>query len=256
MTIRAAIVEDEPLARARLRSLLETQPDIEIVAECADGDSAVDELTRSPVDLVFLDVQIPGRDGFEVLEALGSEGLPVVVFVTAYDQYALKAFEVHAVDYLLKPYDEERFLRALHRARETLRQGQDGAVREQLLSLLKDLRPSPQGATDRLVVKSSGRLAFLRVPEIDWIESAGNYACLHVGKETHLLRETMSSLESQLDSAVFVRIHRGTIVNIDRIREMQPLFHGEYQVILRDGTLLTLSRGYRERLQEAIGREF
>jgi two-component system LytT family response regulator len=255
MTLRTVIVEDEPLARERLRSLLDAHEDVDVVAECADGHEAVATLRRENPDVVFLDIQIPGCDGFEVLEAVGADRVPAIVFVTAYDQYALRAFEVHAVDYLLKPYDEDRFNRALERARVTVKQGVDEAVKEKLLSLLKDLR-SPQGYVDRLVVKSAGRIFFLRVPEIDWIESAGNYVCLHVGGETHLLRETMNSLEARLDPTHFARIHRGTIVNIDRIRELQPLFHGEYQVRLQNQTELVLSRGYRDRLQEAIGRDF
>jgi two-component system LytT family response regulator len=253
--IRTVVVDDEPLARERVRALLETEPDIEIVAECRDGDEAVEAVRRHAPDLLFLDVQIPERNGFEVLEALGAEKAPVVVFVTAYDQYALQAFEVHAVDYLLKPFDEERFRKALGRAREAVGRPRGIEVNDRLLSLLKDLK-QPPGYLDRMVVKSAGRLFFLRTEEVDWIESAGNYVCLHVGPESHLLRETMNGVEERLDPALFVRIHRTAIVNIDRVKELQPLFHGEYQVVLRDGTQLTLSRGYRERLQEVIGREF
>ena len=255
MKIRTVIVDDEPLARERIRTLLEREDDVEVVAECGSGQEAALALERESPDLVFLDVQIPGPDGFAVLEGVAPETAPVVVFVTAYDQYALQAFEVHAVDYLLKPFDEERFRKALDRARGAVA-GRDGrTVNEKLLSLLKDLK-APAAYLERLVVKSAGRLFFLRTEEIDWIESAGNYVCLHVGAETHLLRETMSGLESRLDPARFVRIHRTAIVNIDEIKELQPLFHGEYQVVLRDGTQLTLSRSYRDRLQEVIGREF
>jgi two-component system, LytTR family, response regulator len=253
--IRTVIVDDEPLARERIRSLLEHEVDVEIVAECGSGAEAIDALRRLSPDLVFLDVQIPEPDGFGVLEAVGPESAPVVVFVTAYDQYALQAFEVHAVDYLLKPFDEERFQRALARARVALAGRNGQSVNERLLSLLQDLKTVP-GYLERLVVKSAGRLFFLRTAEIDWVESAGNYVCLHTGGETHLLRETMSGLESRLDPARFVRIHRTAIVNIDQVKELQPLFHGEYQVVLRDGTELTLSRSYRDRLQEMIGREF
>ena len=253
--IRTVIVDDEPLARERIRSLLENEPDVEIVGECRDGDEAVETVRKETPDLVFLDVQIPERNGFEVIETLGADRAPVIVFVTAYDQYALQAFEVHAVDYLLKPFDEERFHKALDRAREALRRPRGTEVSERLLSLLKDLK-QPAAYLDRLVVKSAGRLFFLRTEEVDWIESAGNYVCLHVGPESHLLRETMNGVEERLDPARFVRIHRTAIVNIDLVKELQPLFHGEYQVVLRDGTQLTLSRGYRERLQEVIGREF
>jgi two-component system LytT family response regulator len=253
--IRTVIVDDEPLARERIRALLDDETDVEVVGECRDGDEAVETVRRQRPDLLFLDVQIPERSGFEVLEALGNDLSPVVVFVTAYDQYALQAFEVHAVDYLLKPFDEDRFKKALDRAREALRRPRGGEVNERLLSLLKDLK-QPAAYLDRLVVKSAGRLFFLRTEEVDWIESAGNYVCLHIGPESHLLRETMNGVEERLDPARFVRIHRTAIVNIDRVKELQPLFHGEYQVVLRDGTQLTLSRGYRERLQEVIGREF
>ncbi len=255
MKIRTVIVDDEPLARERIRSLLEPEADVEVVAECGSGAEAIEALRATSADLVFLDVQIPGPDGFGVLGSLEPENTPVVVFVTAYDQYALQAFEVHAVDYLLKPFDEERFRRALDRARVAVA-GRDGrAVNERLLSLLQDLK-APPGYLERLVVKSAGRLFFLRTTEIDWIESAGNYVCLHTGGESHLLRETMSGIERHLDPARFVRIHRTAIVNLDEIKELQPLFHGEYEVALRDGTKLTLSRSYRDRLQELMGREF
>jgi two-component system LytT family response regulator len=252
--IRTLIVDDEPLARERLRSLLEAEPDIEIVGECRDGREAVETIRKIGPDLVFLDVQIPELDGFGVLETLGADRAPVIVFVTAYDQYALQAFEVHAVDYLLKPFDQDRFQKALARARTAVARDQRGELNERLLALLQDLKV-PQGYLERLVVKSSGRLFFLRTDEIDWIESSGNYVCLHVAGESHLLRETMTGLEGRLEPNRFVRIHRTAIVNIDRIKELQPLFHGEYQVILRDGTQLTLSRGYRDRLQEVVGKE-
>jgi two-component system LytT family response regulator len=254
MKVRTLIVDDEPLARERMRSLLEAEPDIAIVGECRDGREAVDLIRRESPDLVFLDVQIPELDGFQVLEAIAGEKAPAIVFVTAYDQYALQAFEVHAVDYLLKPFDEDRFKRALERARQALARDK-GDLSEKLLSLLQELK-APQGYIERLVVKSAGRLFFLRTDEIEWVESAGNYVCLHVRGESHLLRETMTGLEARLDPARFARIHRTAIVNIDQIKELQPLFHGEYQVVLRNGTELTLSRGYRDRLQEVIGREF
>ena len=252
--IRTLIVDDEPLARERLRTLLEAEADIDVVGECRDGNEALEAIRSHTPDLVFLDVQIPEKNGFEVLEAIGPEHAPAIVFVTAYDQYALQAFEVHAVDYLLKPFDEDRFAKALERARLAVKRETGGDVSQKLLSLLQDLK-APAGHLERLVVKSAGRLFFLRTEEIDWIESAGNYVCLHVGGESHLLRETMNGLESRLDPGRFVRIHRTAIVNIDEIKELQPLFHGEYQVVLRDGTQLTLSRGYRDRLQEVIGRE-
>jgi two-component system LytT family response regulator len=247
------IVDDEPLARERVRTLLSRHGDVVLVGECSDGPEAISTLRRDSPDLVFLDVQMPGCDGFDVLEAVSSGTLPAVILVTAFDQYALKAFEVHAVDYLLKPFDEGRFDRALDRARETIRQDNDDVVRERLFALLADLR-AHDGKVERFVVKGAGRIVFLKVTDVDFIESAGNYVCLHVGAETHILRETMASIEGQLDPERFVRIHRGAIVNIDRIKELQPLFHGEFQVRLVNGTELVLSRGCRERFEAAIGR--
>jgi two-component system LytT family response regulator len=254
MKIRTLIVDDEPLARERVRTLLGEEPDVDIVGECGDGVEAIDAIEREAPDLVFLDVQIPEIDGFGVLERVGPDKTPVVVFVTAYDQYALQAFEVHAVDYLLKPFDQDRFQKAMARARQSVQLHHSGDVNERLVALLQDLK-TPQGHLERLVVKSSGRLFFLRVEEIDWVESSGNYVCLHVGAESHLLRETMNGIEAKLDPARFIRIHRTAIVNIDRIKELQPLFHGEYDVVLRTGTTLTLSRGYRDRIQGLIGKD-
>jgi two-component system LytT family response regulator len=254
MKIRTLVVDDEPLARERVRTLLGEEPDVDIVGECGDGVEAVAAIEREAPDLVFLDVQIPEIDGFGVIERVGLEKAPVVVFVTAYDQYALQAFEVHAVDYLLKPFDQERFQKAMARARQAVQLHRTGDVNERLVALLQDLK-TPQGHLERLVVKSSGRLFFLRVEEIDWVESSGNYVCLHVGGESHLLRETMNGIEAKLDPARFIRIHRTAIVNIDRIKELQPLFHGEYDVVLRTGMTLTLSRGYRDRIQGLIGKD-
>jgi two-component system LytT family response regulator len=252
--IRTLIVDDEPLARERVRALLAEETDVEVVGECRDGQEAVEAIRRDAPDLVFLDVQIPEVDGFGVIERVGVDKIPVIVFVTAYDQYALQAFEVHAVDYLLKPFDQDRFQKALARARQSVQLRRGGDVNERLVALLEDLK-TPQGHLERLVVKSSGRLFFLRAEEIDWIESSGNYVSLHVGPESHLLRETMNGIETKLDPARFIRIHRTAIVNIDRIRELQPLFHGEYDVVLRTGTTLTLSRGYRDRLQGLLGKD-
>jgi len=253
VSIRALVVDDEPLARQRLCRLLQEEPDVEIVGECADGGDAVATIRARRPDLVFLDVQMPVLDGFGVLEALGGDTLPAVIFVTAYDRYALRAFEYNALDYLLKPFDRERFRKALERARLHLGPDREGDRAEQLLGAVEEFK-SEGKALERLVIKSSGRVFFLRVEEIDWIEAAGNYVRLHVGKEAHLLRDTMSSLEGRLDSKRFLRIHRSTMVNIERIQELQPLFHGDYVVILRDGTQLNLSRGYRQRLQEVFGK--
>jgi two-component system LytT family response regulator len=251
--VRTLIVDDEPLAREGVRSLLESEPDIEIIGECGDGRSAVLAIEKQRPDLVFLDVQMPELDGFGVLETLELESLPVVIFVTAYDQYALKAFEVHALDYLLKPFDRERFNKALSRAKEQIFLRKTGRHDQQLLALLQDLK-NEKKFLERLVIKNAGRIFFVKADEISWIEASGNYARLHVGAESHLLRETMNELETKLNPEKFLRIHRSHIVNMEHIKELQPWFQGEYVVILRDGTRLTLSRSYREKLNELLGR--
>ena len=251
--IRTLVVDDEPLARERLTSLLSAESDIEIVGQCRDGEEAVRSIMDTSPDLVFLDVQMPAMNGFEVIEAVGSERMPLVIFVTAYDQHALKAFQVRALDYVLKPFDRDRFQEALQRARAQIQRDETGDLGRRLLALVKDLRRD-QPKTDRLVVKSGGRLFFLRTDEIDWIEAAGNYVRLHVGTTSHLLRETMNAIEGRLDPEKFFRIHRSRIVNMERIQEMQPWLNGEYAVVLRTGTRLTLSRGYREKLQERLAR--
>jgi two-component system LytT family response regulator len=248
-TIKALIVDDEPLARERIKRFLTDERDIELVGECADGQEAVSAIQTLEPDLVFLDIQIPELDGFGVLEAVGVEQMPAVIFVTAYDRYALQAFDVNALDYLLKPYNRERFHKAVERARAQLSNGAKGELSERLLSLLENLQPE-QRHLERLMIKSSGRVFFLRTTEIDWIEAEGNYLRLHVGKESHLLRETMNRLAAKLDQDKFLRIHRSTLVNIERIKELQPLFSGDYVVILRDGKQLTLSRSYRDKLLE------
>lgn len=250
--IRALIVDDEQLARERIRTLLEGDAEVEIVGERADGREALAAIKTEAPDLLFLDVQMPEMDGFEVLAQLAAEErLPVVVFVTAYDQYALHAFDVHALDYLLKPFDRERFEKALQRAKAQIEHERKGELGQRLLSLLADLKPEPK-TLERLVIKSAGRVFFLRADEIDWIESAGNYARLHVGRDAHLLRETMNILEAKLNPAKFLRVHRSSIVNVERIKELHPLFRGEYVIVLRDGTRLTSGRAYRNRLQELL----
>ena len=251
--IKTLIVDDEPLARERIRALVEGEPDVLVIGECADGRAAVISIREQKPDLVFLDVQMPEVDGFGVLEALAhDERLPAIIFVTAYDQYALRAFDVHALDYLLKPFDRERFQKALERARTQIQGQRSGDIDRRLLALLKGIKTEPK-ALERLVIRSAGRVFFLKVDEIDWIEAAGNYVRLHTGRDAHLLRETMNALEAKLDPDKFLRIHRSTIINIERIKEMHPLFRGEHVVILRDGTRLTLGRGYRDRLQELLG---
>ena len=247
--IRTLIVDDEPLARERIRDLLALEADIEVLAECENGQVALAAIRRYAPDLIFLDVQMPELDGFGVLANSDADQL-CVVFVTAYDEYALRAFEAHAAAYLLKPFDRDRFRKALDRARAIIR-GQRGAEsRGQLAAIFADLQ---RGRSDRMLVKEGGRVFFLRLDEIDWIESAGNYVRVHAGTTAHLVRQTMLEIGDRLDPARFVRIHRTAIVNVDRIRELQPLFHGEYAVLLTDGTRLTLSRRYRDRLQERFG---
>jgi two-component system LytT family response regulator len=251
--IKVLVADDEPLARERLSGLLSQEPDIEVVGQARDGEEAVTAIHDDSPDLVFLDVQMPQMSGFDVIEAVGSDKMPLVIFVTAYDQHALKAFQVRALDYLLKPFDRERFKDALGRARKQLERDENGDLGRRLLALVKDLRRD-QPKSDRLVVKSGGRLFFLRTDEIDWVEAAGNYVRLHVGPGSHLLRETMNAIEGRLDPEKFFRIHRSRIVNMERIQELQPWLNGEYAVLLRTGTRLTLSRGYREKLQDRLGR--
>ena len=251
---RVLIVDDEPLARERLRTLLQDDPAFEIVGEAADGTTAAESIMALQPDLVFLDVQMPGADGFDVIDAVGADKMPFVVFVTAYDRYALRAFDVHALDYLLKPFDRERFREALGRAQAQIeRNANSGDIERRLAAIVQDLKPA-KARTDRFVVKSGGRIFFVRTAEIDWIEAAGNYVKLHVGNDSHLIRETMNAVEAKLSPDMFVRIHRCHIVNIEQVRELQPWFNGEYVVFLKNGTRLTLSRGYRERLQDRIGR--
>ncbi len=250
--IRAIIVDDEPPARNKIRELLKTEPDIDVIEECTNGAEAVQSISAHTPDLVFLDIQMPELDGFGVIEAIGPDHFPAVVFVTAYDQYAVQAFEVHAVDYLLKPFDRQRFQTALNRVREHLEPNHRDELNQQLNSLLRQLK-GPKKQADRLVVKSGGRVFFLKNDEIDWIEAAGNYVRLHVGSETHLLRETMNAIQKKLDPALFIRIHRSTFVNIEKVKELQPWFHGEYVVIMRDGTQLTMSRSYRSNLPDLLG---
>ena len=253
MTIRAAIVDDEPLARRRIRNLLLEAPDVEVIAECANGKDAIEALETSPPDLLFLDIQMPEIDGFDVLQAIGVGRVPAVIFVTAYDQFALRAFEAHALDYLLKPFDDERFGAALQRARERIRQQQGGDLDRRLQALLENVR-GDHSYLRRLVVPSGHRSIFVRTEHIDWIEAERNYIRLHVGSRAYLLRENLTRIASSLDPAMFCRIHRSTIVNIDRIQAVEPLFRGEYQVVLHDGTKLTSGRSYRRNLHAVMGK--
>ncbi|HJS42399.1 MAG TPA: response regulator [Gemmatimonadales bacterium] len=232
---RALIVDDEALARERVRTLLEASDGVTIVGECSGGREAVDAIIDKRPDLVFLDVQMPDLNGFEVLEAVAPEWLPAVIFVTAYDEYALKAFDVHAIDYLLKPIEPERFHKALARA-----------TKRDLLSFL-DERP-----IDRLVIRTRSKVSFLKPSEIDWIEADGKHARLHAGSETHVVRHTLTRLEQRLAGHGFVRVHRSAIVNVDRIKELEPWFHGEFVVILKDGTKLTSSAAHSQALHRIV----
>jgi two-component system LytT family response regulator len=250
--IRTLIVDDEPLSRRRIRDLLENEPDFELIGECDDGVEAVATLREQPCDLVFLDVEMPGLDGLEVARRLASGNGPAIIFVTAHDCYALPAFEVHAVDYLLKPFDRARFRKALAWAKTAIRRDQEEAPADLAPPALAELRGG-RNPLERLTIKSGGRIYFLKTKDIDWVEAAGNYLRLHAGGTTHSLRETMNNLEARLDPDRFWRIHRSTIVNVDRIRELQPLFHGDYVVILADGKELTLSRTYRRNLPGLFG---
>jgi len=249
MKVRTMVVDDEPLARQRLIKLLRAEPGIDVVGEAKNGREALALIRELKPALAFLDVQMPELDGFGVIAELAASERPAVVFVTAYDKFALKAFDVHAVDYLLKPFDKERFQTALHRALEQLTHKHPESMSEQLSALLGELRPAP-APSDRIAVKSDGRIVFVKMAELDWVEAADNYVSLHVGRESHLLRETMTHFEQRLPREKFIRISRSTIVNAERIKELQPLFHGEYAVILRDGTKLTLSRSHRDKLQQ------
>ena len=253
--IRVLLVDDEPLAREMLREMLKGDPQVAIVGESCNGREALEAIRRHSPDLVFLDVQMPEVGGFEVLSSLGKEEIPHVIFVTAYDQYAVRAFEVQALDYLLKPFDQERFDVSWQRARAQVIRDRNGVrdMDQRILALLEELKAG-KSYLERLVIKTGGRIYFLETAEIDWIEAEGNYVSVHSAKKSHLLREPISSLESQLDPRKFVRIHRSSIVRLDFIKELQPWFHGEYRIILQDGTQLTLSRNYRDKLQEALGK--
>ena len=263
MPVRTLIVDDERMARKRLRTLLARDDDVDVVGECSNGRDAVSAIEDRAPDLVFLDIQMPELDGFSVVKAIGADRMPVTVFVTAFDQYALKAFEAHALDYLTKPFDGERFQTSLGRAKEQVRlreaaksasaqqpatpDAQHAELGDRLLSLLAGIERRQQYA-ERLMVRSAGRVVFLRVDEIDWIEAAGSYVRLHIGRDGHLLHEGIAALMSRLDPSRFARVHRSTIVNLDRVRELQPWFHGDAIAILRDGTRVQVSRTYREAL--------
>jgi two-component system LytT family response regulator len=249
-TVRVLIVDDEPLAREGLRADLLACPDVEVVGECANGRDAVSFIRAQSPDLVFLDVQMPALDGFGVVEAVGAGRMPVVIFVTAYDEYALRAFEAHALDYLLKPVDGERLRAAVGRAREQLGLKNADALGRQLADLLRELKALRGGVTytERIPVKTGERIIFVEADDVDWVEAQDNYVRLHTGGVAHLLREALSSLEGRLDPSKFLRIRRSALVNVRRVRELRPLLNGEYLVVLKDGTRLRSSRRYRKNL--------
>jgi len=253
------IVDDEELARRGLRSRIQRMDGLSVARECENGREAVAAIQESDPDLVFLDVQMPGLDGFDVIDALGPDRMPVVIFVTAYDQYALRAFDAHALDYLLKPLDEERFRTAVHRARERIAEREAGAFGERLAALLSEVDADPpsreNGAasdddTERFVIKTGGRVTFVDADAICWVEAAGDYVRLHTTEKSHLLRETMGGMEDHLDSDRFLRIHRSTIVNTECLKELRPYGNAEHIVVLEDGTELKQSRTYRDALSE------
>jgi two-component system LytT family response regulator len=251
--IRTLVVDDDPLSRTRIRTFLEREDDIEVVGECVDGAEAIPVIRAERPDLVFLDVQMPGVDGFGVVEAIGAERMPVTVFASAYVEFALRAFEAYALDYLLKPFDEERFGRTLERARQATRSRRPaGDPRlEALVQLLQ--APSRPEYPQLLAVKSGDQYRFVEVGDIDWIEADGNYIRLHMGKQERLVHKSLQEMEEHLlDPAKFVRIHRSTIVNLSRIAAVEPLFHRELSVVLKDGTRLVCSRRYRPKLQERV----
>jgi two-component system LytT family response regulator len=261
--LRVMIADDEPLARQRLRRMLRREPEVEIVAECGDGPATVAAVMTHAPDLLLLDVQMPELDGFAVLRAVPADRLPVTIFVTAYDQYALRAFEARALDYLLKPFTEARFRAAFERARAAVL-GPEPSERVRLLSLLeqirleqRDLRTARVGsepaAADRLLIREEGRVRVLAAAEVDWIEAARNTVRLHAGSMVHVLREPLAALERRLDPTRFARIHRSTVVNLERVSEILPWFSGDGIVVLRDGTRLRVSRSYRGELEARLG---
>ncbi len=252
--IRTVIIDDEPLARDKLRGFLARHPAFELVGEAGDGLSAVALLEESRPDLALLDIQMPELDGFEVLAAVEGPRLPYIIFVTAHNDYAIQAFEVGAVDYLLKPVAPDRFDQALQRAEARLGQGADAGFTARLARALEQIAPA-RPPLERFLVKERGRSSLVAVAEIDWIEAAGNYLKLHARSGTHLLRATMKEIEARLDPVRFARIHRTTIVNLDRVRYLEPWSHGDQLVVLQSGEKLTLSRRFRDRLPRTFAEE-
>jgi len=254
MKYEALIVDDEPLARRSIRKHLKAFPEFETCGECGDGESAVAAIRDNKPDLVFLDIQLPEFDGFDVIRAVGKHAMPVTIFVTAYDRYALQAFEAHALDYLLKPFSEDRFRDSMLRARRTLEMGKQQAPNHQLSRLLDEISKK-KDYLERIPVPSKGRFLFFNVRDLDWIEAEGNYLRLHGSATSHLIRGNMNEMEAKLDPERFMRIHRSTIVNLQRIREVQPWFHGHHRVVMTSGQELKLSRYQKDKLRQLLGKE-
>jgi two-component system, LytTR family, response regulator len=250
--LRALIVDDEPLARERLRRLLGREPSVEIAGECASGTEAIATIRGTPLDVVFLDLQMPGHNGLQVLAEVPRESRPAIVFVTAHERFAVDAFAVQALDYLLKPVDRERLQTTLQRVRDHLRIRRAGELGDKLETLLAEAAIAPARKSERLTVKVDGRVVFLKPDEIVWIEAADNYAVIHLAGSQLMLRETMTALEARLGTESFTRVNRSAIVHLDQIKELQPTFHGDYTVLLRDGTKLPLSRSLRGQLEKLI----
>ena len=251
MKIRALVVDDERLAREKIERLLDGEPDIEIIGSCANGLEAISFIEDHRPNLVLLDIEMPVVDGFEVLRHISSELMPIFIFITAYSEFGVKAFEVNALDYLLKPFDKTRLLSAVAKVRAQLDSSAYSDREERILSMLEGLDTAKDFA-ERLVVKNTGRMLLIKTKEVDWIEAAGNYVKLHIGQSAYMLRETMKKLEHKLNPEKFVRIHRSTLVNIDRITELHPLFSGDYSVVLEDKTELSMSRYYQKSLRKLI----
>ena len=257
MKIRTLIVDDEPLARQRIRLLARYEPDLQILGECADAADALAAIESTPPDLLFLDVQMPEMDGFELLRKLPPERLPVVIFTTAFDKHAVRAFEIHALDYLVKPFQPERFKAAVNRARQHLANHQVSSATRGLLDLLAARQnsvavPTTAQYLTRLTAKTDQKVVVIKTVDIDTIESAGNYVAVNAGKKTHILRETLNSLEKQLDPEKFLRVSRSAIVNLDRVKELQPMFKGEHIIVLHDGKRLAMTRGLLRDLEQAL----
>ncbi len=249
---RILIVDDEPLARDCVRVVLERLPQVEVAGECADGQSAIDAIRRLQPDLVLLDVQMPGEDGFGVIEAIGRDAMPAVVFITAYDAHAIRAFEIHALDYVLKPFDDTRLQDAVLHAIACLHTPASDALARQLAALLDARAPRANPAARRVTIREQDRIRYVAIDDVDWFEAEGNYVRLHMGRASEVIRSTLAALERQLDPSRFARIHRSTIVNLDRITEVQPWTGGDYIAILSDGRSLRVSRSHREALLKPI----